>query len=166
MTQITHTLLGPDASFEGKLEFEGDVRIDGRFRGEIVSNDRLIIGEGAVVYGNVQVGTLVLNGNLEGQVHVRERRAASRPTGWRALCRIAPGRQRRNPRWRRAHVEHIAERTSHPAQRLRDAHRQRLLTHRGQLKPKTDEHLSSRCIARVDQHGALAPYEHLTLMTC
>ena len=72
MTQITHTFLGPDASFEGKLEFEGDVRIDGRFLGEIVSNDRLIIGEGAVVYGNVQVGTLVLNGNLEGQVHVRE----------------------------------------------------------------------------------------------
>jgi cytoskeletal protein CcmA (bactofilin family) len=72
MTQITHTLLGPDASFEGKLEFEGDVRIDGRFRGEIISDDRLIIGEGAVVYGNLQVGTLVLNGNLEGQVHVRE----------------------------------------------------------------------------------------------
>ena len=107
MTQITHTLLGPDASFEGKLEFEGDVRIDGRFRGEIVSNDRLIIGEGAVVYGNVQVGTLVLNGNLEGQVHVAS--ASCKQADWLASSRrIAPGRQRRNPRWRRAHVEHIA----------------------------------------------------------
>jgi cytoskeletal protein CcmA (bactofilin family) len=72
MNQGTHTLLGPDASFEGKLDFEGDVRIDGRFRGEIVSNDRLIIGEGAKVQGTVRVGTLILNGTLEGQVHVTE----------------------------------------------------------------------------------------------
>jgi cytoskeletal protein CcmA (bactofilin family) len=72
MSQGTHTLLGPDASFEGKLDFEGDVRIDGRFRGEIVSNDRLIIGEGATVQGTVRVGTLILNGTLEGQVHVTE----------------------------------------------------------------------------------------------
>jgi cytoskeletal protein CcmA (bactofilin family) len=72
MSQGTHTLLGPDASFEGKLDFEGDVRIDGRFRGEIVSSDRLIIGEGAKVQGTVRVGTLILNGTLEGQVHVSE----------------------------------------------------------------------------------------------
>ena len=30
-----HTILGPESSFEGKLAFEGTVRIDGRFQGEI-----------------------------------------------------------------------------------------------------------------------------------
>ena len=34
------TLLGRGATFEGKLTFEGTVRIDGRFKGEVFSVSR------------------------------------------------------------------------------------------------------------------------------
>src|SRR5437868_12241929 len=58
-----NALLGKGSSFEGKLIFEGSVRIDGKFTGEIVSSDLLIIGEGAEVKGDIQVGTLVIVGD-------------------------------------------------------------------------------------------------------
>jgi cytoskeletal protein CcmA (bactofilin family) len=61
-----NALLGKGSQFEGKLLFEGTVRIDGRFSGEIVSTDTLIIGEGAEVKANVTVGSLVCLGDYSG----------------------------------------------------------------------------------------------------
>ncbi len=61
-----NALLGKGSSFEGKLLFEGSVRIDGKFTGEIHSDDLLIIGEGAEVKGDVTVGTLVVVGDYNG----------------------------------------------------------------------------------------------------
>lgn len=60
-TEIT-ALLGRGTRFEGKLYFEGRVRIDGSFRGEIKSPDTLIIGEGADVEGEIDVGTVIIRG--------------------------------------------------------------------------------------------------------
>ncbi|HEX8789956.1 MAG TPA: polymer-forming cytoskeletal protein [Polyangiaceae bacterium] len=64
-TEIT-ALLGRGTHFEGKLHFEGRVRIDGSFKGEIRSDDTLIIGEGAEVHAEVDVSTVIVRG---GQVH-------------------------------------------------------------------------------------------------
>jgi len=61
-----NALLGKGSSFEGKLLFEGSVRIDGKFTGEIISTDTLIIGEGAEVKGEIAVGTLVIVGDYNG----------------------------------------------------------------------------------------------------
>jgi cytoskeletal protein CcmA (bactofilin family) len=61
-----NALLGKGSQFEGKLIFEGTVRIDGKFSGEIVSTDTLIVGEGAEVKANVQVGALVCLGDYSG----------------------------------------------------------------------------------------------------
>jgi cytoskeletal protein CcmA (bactofilin family) len=61
-----NALLGKGSSFEGKLLFEGNVRIDGKFTGEIISTDTLIIGEGAEVKGEIQVGSLVIVGDYSG----------------------------------------------------------------------------------------------------
>ena len=61
-------LLGRGSAFEGKLTFEGTVRIDGTFSGEVFSDDTLVIGEGALVQATVDVGTLIVHGNLEGDV--------------------------------------------------------------------------------------------------
>jgi cytoskeletal protein CcmA (bactofilin family) len=64
-TEIT-ALLGRGTSFEGKLQFEGRVRIDGVFKGEIRSDDTLVIGEGAEVHAEIEVATVVVRG---GTVH-------------------------------------------------------------------------------------------------
>ena len=67
-----HTLLGRGTSFEGKLTFEGTVRIDGRLTGEVFSDDVLVIGEGAMVKAKIEVGTLIVEGNVEGNIHASQ----------------------------------------------------------------------------------------------
>jgi cytoskeletal protein CcmA (bactofilin family) len=64
-TEIT-ALLGRGTRFDGKLHFEGRVRIDGIFKGEIKSDDTLIIGEGAEVHAEIDVATVIIRG---GSVH-------------------------------------------------------------------------------------------------
>lgn len=68
-----HALLGRGTAYTGKLTFEGRVRIDGTFDGEIFSAGTLIVGDTAKVKGTIDVGTLiVLGGHVQGQVHARE----------------------------------------------------------------------------------------------
>ncbi len=62
-TEIT-ALLGRGTQFEGKLQFEGRVRIDGVFKGEIRSDDTLIIGDGAEVHAEIDVATVILRGGV------------------------------------------------------------------------------------------------------
>jgi cytoskeletal protein CcmA (bactofilin family) len=67
-----NAFLGKGSHFEGKLTFDGKVQIDGKFQGEIFSADTLVIGEGASVKAEVEVGTAVVQGLLEGNVHAAE----------------------------------------------------------------------------------------------
>jgi cytoskeletal protein CcmA (bactofilin family) len=64
----THTVLGPEASFDGKLTFQGTVRIDGAFSGEILTDDVLVVGKGAKIKAEVHVGSLYLDGEIAGNV--------------------------------------------------------------------------------------------------
>jgi cytoskeletal protein CcmA (bactofilin family) len=63
-----HTILGPESSFEGKLSFDGTVRIDGRFKGEIQTENILVIGQSARVEAQLAVGSVVINGEVTGDV--------------------------------------------------------------------------------------------------
>lgn len=60
--------LGRGSEFEGKLTFEGAVRIDGRFTGEVFSDGILIVGENAQVKAEVVVASVVIQGRLVGNV--------------------------------------------------------------------------------------------------
>ena len=60
------------ASFEGTVHTSGDLRIDGAFRGTIISKGRVIIGETATVNGKVACETVDLNGKMEGDLYVKE----------------------------------------------------------------------------------------------
>ncbi|MBI5508483.1 MAG: polymer-forming cytoskeletal protein [Deltaproteobacteria bacterium] len=63
-----HTILGKESAFEGKLVFDGTVRIDGRFKGEIKTDNVLVIGQGARVDATVNVGSIVINGEVTGDI--------------------------------------------------------------------------------------------------
>jgi cytoskeletal protein CcmA (bactofilin family) len=63
-----HTLLGKGSEFEGKLSFEGQVRIDGKYSGQISTKDVLVIGEGARVNAEISAGTVIINGQVEGNI--------------------------------------------------------------------------------------------------
>lgn len=69
----TITLLDKGCEFHGKLTFEGIVRIDGVFQGEIFSQDHLIIGDGARVEAEIQVGELEVGGSFKGKIVARDK---------------------------------------------------------------------------------------------
>lgn len=63
-----HTLLGRGSEFDGKLTFEGQVRIDGKFNGQIFTKDVLVVGDGARITAEISAGTVIVNGTVEGNI--------------------------------------------------------------------------------------------------
>jgi len=67
------TFLARGFEFKGSLSFEGTVRIDGTVEGEIRSSGTVILGEHAVIEGDVNAGTVVCGGRVRGNVMATER---------------------------------------------------------------------------------------------
>ncbi|MBI2773833.1 MAG: polymer-forming cytoskeletal protein [Chloroflexi bacterium] len=65
------TVIGPGTDFNGKLSFEGTLRIDGTFTGEIVTNDTLIVSETARVNAQITCGTLIVSGEINGNIEAK-----------------------------------------------------------------------------------------------
>jgi len=74
-----NALLGKGSEFEGKLAFEGKVRIDGTFTGEISTNDLLMVGEGAKVQAEVSCGTIIVEGDVIGNIKATSAVELKRP---------------------------------------------------------------------------------------
>lgn len=61
------------SEIDGKYTFSGTVMINGKFKGEIVSNDTLIVGEKAVIHATIRAGTVLISGEVVGDVFGSER---------------------------------------------------------------------------------------------
>ena len=61
------------SEIDGKYTFSGTVMLNGRFRGEIVSNDTLIVGEKGVINASIRAGVVMVNGEVVGNVLASER---------------------------------------------------------------------------------------------
>jgi cytoskeletal protein CcmA (bactofilin family) len=55
------------------MTFEGVFRLDGKFEGEIFESGTLIVGETAIVKGKIGLNTIIINGQVEGEVHAKAR---------------------------------------------------------------------------------------------
>jgi cytoskeletal protein CcmA (bactofilin family) len=66
-------LIDVGSEFKGELVFKGSFRIEGAFQGTIKSDSLLIIGEKGKVEADVNVGQIVINGEIRGNVQAKER---------------------------------------------------------------------------------------------
>jgi cytoskeletal protein CcmA (bactofilin family) len=72
-TNHSSTVLGADAVFKGQLEFEKDVRLLGRFEGEINSGGQLIIEEPGSLTGNATSGRIQVKGQVKGNLDAAQK---------------------------------------------------------------------------------------------
>jgi cytoskeletal protein CcmA (bactofilin family) len=61
------------SEFEGKLSFKDTVRIDGVFRGEITSQNTLIVGETGEILATVRSRSVLISGTVTGDVFASDR---------------------------------------------------------------------------------------------
>ena len=65
---MEQTFLGKDASFKGELSFKGTLCIDGKFEGQIITSDTLIISQDGIVEADIQAGTVICEGLVKGNI--------------------------------------------------------------------------------------------------
>ena len=61
------------SEFEGKLTFRDTVRIDGKFRGEITSENTLVIGDTGVIEATVRSCNVVVSGTVNGNIFAKQK---------------------------------------------------------------------------------------------
>lgn len=65
--------LDRSCTIKGEVTFSDLLRVHGHVTGRVVSEHELLVGEGGVVEGEVEVGQLVVAGTVRGTVRVKER---------------------------------------------------------------------------------------------
>ena len=60
--------MGEDTVFNGLLNYSGTVRIDGKFEGQVITEDTLIIGKTGHLMAEISAGTIICMGYVEGNL--------------------------------------------------------------------------------------------------
>ena len=64
-----NSIIGHGSEVKGEFKFDGVLRIDGVFSGELKSDGKIIIGETGHVKTDIKAGTIVIGGLVEGNVY-------------------------------------------------------------------------------------------------
>lgn len=67
-TRRGESVITSELTIEGKIEGTGNVRIAGKFKGEVNVQGNLVIEQGAIVTANVRAQTIQIAGQLEGNI--------------------------------------------------------------------------------------------------
>lgn len=58
--------------FEGKLSFKDTVRIDGGFKGEITSENTLVVGESGLIEATIHSPIVIVSGTVTGNINATD----------------------------------------------------------------------------------------------
>jgi cytoskeletal protein CcmA (bactofilin family) len=65
--------LDKDTEIVGDIRFKDNFRIDGVFKGKILSGNGLIIGESGEVEAEIEVNSISINGRVKGSIKAKEK---------------------------------------------------------------------------------------------
>lgn len=71
--EAKESLIAADLTIEGKIEGSGHVRIAGRFKGDVYVQGNVTIDAGAKLSGGVRASTVIIGGELEGNIDAASR---------------------------------------------------------------------------------------------
>ncbi len=63
-----NSVIGPGSIFEGKFYISGSLRIDGKFEGDIKTEESVVVGETGKVKTNIAAKEVVISGTLIGNI--------------------------------------------------------------------------------------------------
>src|SRR5262245_7895679 len=66
-------VLNSDVEIKGNLKFSGELTFDGKLEGEINTDGVLILGDSAVVAGNVNAQNVIVRGKITGNISAKEK---------------------------------------------------------------------------------------------
>ena len=92
MENHTINLIGSGTSIEGNLNSNGDIRIDGNLKGNLITKGKVIVGDTGRINGEINCKNLEIEGYLEGKINVTELlslRAKSKVTGDISTLKLA-----------------------------------------------------------------------------
>lgn len=64
--------IGAGTSVRGDIASEGDLRVDGKIEGNVSLKQRLVLGEGAIITGDLNAMNAILSGIIQGNVKIKE----------------------------------------------------------------------------------------------
>jgi cytoskeletal protein CcmA (bactofilin family) len=70
---LKESIIATGLTFEGKIEGSGHVRISGRFKGDVHVDGTLTVEAGAHLAGAVRAGSVVVAGEIEGNIEGAQR---------------------------------------------------------------------------------------------
>jgi len=62
-----------DTEIVGDIKFSDSFRVDGKFKGKILSGQKLIVGESGELEADVDVASVSINGKIKGSLNASER---------------------------------------------------------------------------------------------
>ena len=66
-------VLNSDVEIKGNLRFSGELTFEGKLDGEISTDGTLLLGDGAVINGNINAGSIVVRGKITGNISAKEK---------------------------------------------------------------------------------------------
>ena len=70
---IVNSIIGEGSEFVGEFKVDGLIRIDGKFKGLINTNGKVLVGKTGTVDTDIRAKIVVLGGTINGSVYASER---------------------------------------------------------------------------------------------